>query len=156
MHAVDGFRPNEIKDLEHISPFRWVEETRLRPVDRDAHTFGHALEAYAGFSDKLLHGEAVAIGICLAFRFAGTDQEDFKRIKAHLDAAGLPTDVRVKNLEPDLDKIMSFIHQDKKSQAGKIRLVLPKALGDVYIEDDVGENELKGSRGPRLSTGPGR
>ena len=107
------------------------------------HTFGHALEAYAGFSDKLLHGEAVAIGMCLAFRFAGADEKDFARIKAHLDMAGLPTDVGVKNLEPDLDKIMSFIHQDKKSQGGKIRLVLPKALGDVYIEDDVSETELK-------------
>lgn len=106
------------------------------------HTFGHALEAWVKYSDKLLHGEAVAIGIILAFRFAGVDEANIKRIANHLEAAGLPTSVKAKNLAPRVDEIMTFIQQDKKRNSGKIRLVLPKALGDVYIEDNVSEDDL--------------
>src|SRR5213075_2939570 len=99
-------------------------ETGERALLNLGHTFGHAFEAAAGFSDKLLHGEAVALGIVCAFEFSTrlglVAGNDAGRVAQHLAAAGLPTRLsEVPALRTDPDTLMSLIAQDKKVQRGK-------------------------------------
>ena len=113
------------------------------------HTFGHALEAWAGFSDRLLHGEAVAIGICLAFRLSqelglvGADAP--KRVQAHFAAAGLPT--RIADIPgdapPDAATLMRIMGQDKKVQSGKLTLILVRGLGQAFITRDIPPQDVQ-------------
>jgi 3-dehydroquinate synthetase len=107
------------------------------------HTFGHALEAWAGFSQRLLHGEAIAIGMAQAFRFseeqglapAGTAQ----RVEKHLRAVGLPT--RVGDIQgpgkPDADALFALMSQDKKVRQGRLTFILVRAIGEAFITRDV-------------------
>src|SRR5256885_3008278 len=95
-------------------------ETGERMLLNLGHTFGHALETWAGFSDRLLHGEAIAIGICLAFRlseemsFIGNNS--VARVEAHFSALGLPT--RIADVPggdaPDAATLFAIMRQDKK------------------------------------------
>src|SRR6185312_17420784 len=94
-------------------------ETGERALLNLGHTFGHALEAGAGFSDRLLHGEAVALGMVLAFEFSASKKligaADADRARAHLAAVGLPTHLKdVPGGVPNADKLMELIAQDKK------------------------------------------
>jgi len=86
------------------------------------HTFGHALEAACGFSDRLLHGEAVAAGMALAFAFSARQRlipaADAERAIRHLAAVGLPTAPKdISGTLPGVDRLMDLIAQDKKSEA---------------------------------------
>ena len=117
-------------------------ETGERMLLNLGHTFGHALEAACGFSDRLLHGEAVAIGMAQAFRFseqagmcaAGTTQ----RVAKHLAAAGLPT--RVGNIagagEMTPDMLVALMRQDKKVVGDKATLILVRGIGEAFISRD--------------------
>ena len=106
------------------------------------HTFGHALEAWTGYSDRLLHGEAVAIGMALAFRFseslglcpAGTAE----RVARHLEAAGLPTRLAdIPGPQADADVLVALMGQDKKVQDGKLAFILVRNIGEAFIQRDV-------------------
>jgi 3-dehydroquinate synthase len=106
------------------------------------HTFGHAFEAAAGFSGRLLHGEAVALGMVLAAEFSAQlgvlGQEAVVRMKRHLEGAGLP--VRLAEVEggvPDADRLMDLMSQDKKVKRGKLTFILLRDIGAAYIEPDV-------------------
>ena len=107
------------------------------------HTFGHALEAWAGFSDRLLHGEAVAIGICLAFRLseqmALIGNNSVARVETHFAALGLPT--RIGDIPgpegPDAATILGIMGQDKKVQGGRLTLILARGIGEAFITRDV-------------------
>lgn len=106
------------------------------------HTFGHALERVTGYSDRLLHGEGVAIGILLAFQLAEKigvcPQDEHKRVAAHFAAMGMKT--RIAEIEgPALDAsaILDAMYQDKKVKAGKLVFVLPRKIGEVYIAKDI-------------------
>jgi 3-dehydroquinate synthase len=106
------------------------------------HTFGHALEAAAGFSDRLLHGEAVALGMALAAEFSVCldvlAPEQAARATRHLSDAGLP--VRLTEGAggvPDADRLMELMLQDKKVRRGKLTLVLLRNIGAAYISLDV-------------------
>jgi 3-dehydroquinate synthetase len=116
------------------------------------HTFGHALEAWAGYSAKLLHGEAVSIGMVLAFQMSeemGLCAEGrSERVTAHLRAAGLP--VRITDLAertggslPDADQLMDLMTQDKKAKGGKVPFILVREIGDAFVTNAV---ELDGLR----------
>ena len=113
------------------------------------HTFGHALEAWAGFSDRLLHGEAVAIGICLAFRLSqelGLVSADApQRVEAHFAAAGLPTRIAdvAGDTPPDAATLMRIMGQDKKVQSGKLTLILVRGLGQAFITRDVPHQQVQ-------------
>jgi 3-dehydroquinate synthetase len=107
------------------------------------HTFGHALEAWAGYSQRLLHGEAVAIGICLAFELCGelglVDAASVQRVAAHFAAVGLPT--RIADIpggpSPDAESLMRIMGQDKKVRDGALTLVLTRGIGSAFVSRDV-------------------
>ncbi len=103
------------------------------------HTFGHALEGIAGFDGTLLHGEAVAFGLVLAFQYAafrGLEVSgDLARVMALLEKAGLATTLMKAGLTPTAEAMLGFMTQDKKNVRGAIRLVVPRAIGDVTIEE---------------------
>jgi 3-dehydroquinate synthase len=107
------------------------------------HTFGHALEAWAGFSDRLLHGEAVAMGMAIATRFSEKlglcSPDTAARLEAHLVDAGLPT--RVSGLpqgpKPSVDELMALMAQDKKVSAGQMTFILVRGVGQAFIARDV-------------------
>ncbi|MFQ5563214.1 MAG: 3-dehydroquinate synthase [Parvularculaceae bacterium] len=113
------------------------------------HTFGHAFEAAFGYSDRLLHGEAVAAGMALACDFS-VDQgvcppETAARVKAHLAAAGLPAGVEDIDGAGALDPEALFAHmmQDKKVEAGALTLVLTRGVGEAFIAKDADANAVK-------------
>jgi 3-dehydroquinate synthase len=107
------------------------------------HTFGHALEAWAGYSDRLLHGEAVAIGTAIAFRFSAARglcaPEDAVRIARHLEAAGLPTRIAQipQGPEPTVAELMRLMAQDKKVQGGRMTFILANGIGKAFVARDV-------------------
>ncbi|WP_432450065.1 3-dehydroquinate synthase [Aliiroseovarius marinus] len=106
------------------------------------HTFGHALEAATGYSDRLLHGEGVAIGCALAFetsaRLGLMSQECPSRLRAHLAAMGMMKDISdIPGDLPDADGLMALMGQDKKVVQGKLRFILARAIGEAFVADDV-------------------
>jgi 3-dehydroquinate synthetase len=112
------------------------------------HTFGHALEAGAGFSGRLLHGEAVALGTVLAFEFSAArsliGQADAARVRAHLAAVGLPTYLKdVPGGVPVIDALMDLIAQDKKVKRGKLTFILVRGIGQAFVENDVSAAEVR-------------
>lgn len=112
------------------------------------HTFGHAFEAGCGFSDRLLHGEAVALGMVMAFDFSARkgliSQADADRARAHLAAVGLPTHVKqVTGGVPALDVLMDLIAQDKKVKRGKLTFILVRGIGQSFIENNVDAAEVR-------------
>ena len=111
------------------------------------HTFGHALEAETGFSDKLLHGEAVAAGMALAFRFSARQgicpQADADRVVAHLRAAGLPAGLADAGIEASGKTLVAHMLHDKKMSGGKLPFILTRAIGQSYLDRDVALEEVE-------------
>ncbi len=110
------------------------------------HTFGHALEAATGFSDRLFHGEGVAIGMVLAAQFSASigmlPPGDAARLERHLVEVGLPT--RLQDIAgfaqeglADADALMDLMAQDKKVRRGKLTFILLEAIGSAVIARDV-------------------
>ncbi|MEM9617176.1 MAG: 3-dehydroquinate synthase [Pseudomonadota bacterium] len=105
------------------------------------HTFGHALEGVFGYSAKLLHGEAVALGMTLAFEYSVRiglcPAEDAARVKAHFTKCGLPSSFTDLNTDPiPAGKLIVLMLQDKKREAGKLTLILTKSIGEAFIFKD--------------------
>ncbi len=120
------------------------------------HTFGHALEAGAGFSQRMLHGEAVALGIVLAFEFSAAKgligEADAARVRAHLAAVGLPTYLKdVPGGVPGLDALMDLIAQDKKVKRGKLTFILVRGIGAAFVENDASAAEVRAFLADKLS-----
>jgi 3-dehydroquinate synthase len=112
------------------------------------HTFGHALEAGAGFSSRLLHGEAIAIGMSLAFAFSARlrliSPVEAERARQHLAAVSLPTQLAdVAGGCPDTDTLMDLIAQDKKVKRGKLTFILARAIGQAFVAHDVDAAEVR-------------
>ena len=117
-------------------------ETGDRALLNLGHTFGHAFEAAAGFSGRLLHGEAVALGMGLAFdfsaRFGLLPQAEAERVKRHLGKVGLPTHIRdVSGGVPGVDALMDLMAQDKKVRRGRLTFILVRAVGAAFVAPDV-------------------
>ena len=117
------------------------ETAGVRALLNLGHTFGHALEAEAGFSDRLLHGEAVAAGMALAFAFSaerglcpGTDAE---RVRAHLAAVGLPTGLREAGIFATGQKLVDHMMLDKKKEGGRIPFILARGIGQAFVDREV-------------------
>jgi 3-dehydroquinate synthase len=105
------------------------------------HTFAHALEAHAGYDGALLHGEAVAAGMRLAFTLSSElgycSGDDARRVRAHLERAGFVTDLRQLPGAPyDPEKLMDIMASDKKAEAGRLTFILARAIGRAFIERD--------------------
>jgi 3-dehydroquinate synthase len=131
-------------------------ETGERALLNLGHTFGHAFEAAAGFSDKLLHGEAIALGIVCAFEFSTRlglmPTNDAGRVAHHLAAAGLPTrpsDVPALRVDPD--RLMTLIAQDKKVARGKLTFILARGIGQAFVERDVDPAQVRAFLAEKLS-----
>jgi 3-dehydroquinate synthase len=131
-------------------------ETGERALLNLGHTFGHALEAGAGFSGRLLHGEAVALGTALAFEFSARKgligEADAARARAHLAAVGLPTQLKdVPGGVPGIDVLMNLIAQDKKVNRGKLTFILVRGIGQAFVENDVSAAEVRAFLADKLN-----
>jgi 3-dehydroquinate synthase len=121
-------------------------ETGDRALLNLGHTFGHALEAATGFSDRLFHGEGVSVGMVLAAQFSASlgmiPQSDAARVERHLAAVGLPTHLRdiagfAQEGLADADALMTLMAQDKKVRRGRLTFILLEAVGRAVIARDV-------------------
>ncbi|WP_341365718.1 3-dehydroquinate synthase [Yoonia sp. BS5-3] len=106
------------------------------------HTFCHALEAATGYSDRLLHGEGVAIGCALAFELSARlglcSQEDPSRVRAHLREMGMKVDIAdIPGDLPDAQGLLDLMGQDKKVVDGTLRFILARGIGAAFITSDV-------------------
>jgi len=122
-------------------------ETGVRALLNLGHTFGHALEAATGYSDVLLHGEAVAIGMVQAFGFSEMlgicEQGLSRKVADHLRRAGLPTHVSDIHLKlPPADAMVKLMYQDKKAEGGKLTFILAKSIGETFIAKGVDEAKV--------------
>jgi 3-dehydroquinate synthase len=111
------------------------------------HTFCHALEAATGYSDRLLHGEGVAIGCALAFELSARlglcSQEEPSRVRAHLKAMGMKTDLAdIPGDLPDAEALIALMGQDKKVIDGRLRFILARGIGAAFVTEDVPRDVL--------------
>ncbi|UWQ44135.1 3-dehydroquinate synthase [Leisingera aquaemixtae] len=111
------------------------------------HTFCHALEAATGYSDRLLHGEGVAIGCALAFELSAKlglcSQEDPSRVRAHLKAMGMKTDLAdIPGELPGAEALLELMGQDKKVVAGQLRFILARGIGEAFVTGDVPPDQV--------------
>ncbi len=122
------------------------DEREEKPNDGRAllnlgHTFAHALEAEVGYGGELLHGEAVAIGIGLAFslsaRLGYCPPEDGARVRAHLEQVGLPTEIGMLNRRFSAERLIGHMRKDKKMRDGALHFVLVHGIGQAFTTRDV-------------------
>ena len=112
------------------------------------HTFGHALEAATGYSDRLLHGESVALGCVLALKLSAllghARDSDVARTETHLSAVGLPTRIaQIPGPRPKPDELLAHMRHDKKAQGGRMTFILSKGIGHAFITRDVPEDAVR-------------
>jgi 3-dehydroquinate synthase len=123
-------------------------ESGLRALLNLGHTFGHAFEAEVGYDGRLLHGEAVSLGLMLAFdlsaRLGLAPQEDASRLAQHLKAAGMPVHPpAVSGLVWDAKKLLAHMTLDKKVKDGRITFVLAKGIGQAFLSREVPEEAVR-------------
>jgi 3-dehydroquinate synthase len=112
------------------------------------HTFCHALEKSTGYSDRLLHGEGVAIGCALAFelsqRMGLCSQEAPSRVRAHLRTMGMKVDLAdIPGDLPNAETLLSYMAQDKKVIDGRLRFILARGIGEAFVADGVPSDVVK-------------
>jgi 3-dehydroquinate synthase len=118
------------------------------------HTFAHALEAEAAYGGGLNHGEAVAVGLCLAFELSArlglAAPGEAQRVRRHLAAVGLPIDpgqvLESRNEEGGeirAERLLGHMRQDKKVQGGRLVFVLARGIGEAFVSNDVAEAEVR-------------
>ena len=123
-------------------------ETGERALLNLGHTFGHALEAATGYSDRLLHGEGVAVGCQLAFdlsaRLGLCPQEAPSRVAAHLQTMGMQRRLAdIPGALPDSAALIELMGQDKKVVEGQMRFILAHDIGRAFVTADVPPDALR-------------
>ena len=122
-------------------------ETGVRALLNLGHTFGHALELEAGYAGDLLHGEAVSVGMEMAFHFAAQQglcpQGDAVRVSAHLEKTDMPQIGDVKHLLSDTEALMRHMGQDKKNEGDALTLILPRTIGETYVEKHADQGAVR-------------
>lgn len=117
------------------------KESGERALLNLGHTFAHALEGSLGYSDALLHGEAVAIGMALAFRLSANlglcPAADSDRLEAHLNTVGLPASLNDISPRPQADALLAHMAHDKKAKSGKLTFILVRGVGKAFVMNDV-------------------
>jgi len=131
-------------------------ETGERALLNLGHTFGHALEAACGFSDRLLHGEAIAVGTALAFAFSARQGllpvAQAERATRHLAEVGLPTMLKdIPGPLPPVDQLMELIAQDKKVKRGMLTFILVRGIGSAFIEAGVDPDAVRAFLSEKLA-----
>jgi 3-dehydroquinate synthase len=118
-----------------------LETKGRRAILNFGHTFGHALEAETGFA--MLHGEAVALGMVLAFRFSAErglcGEEEAERVAAHLEAVGLPA--RLEGVSAK--RLVERIGGDKKASGGRVPFILTRGIGEAFVDRSVEPGEVE-------------
>ena len=118
-----------------------TERTGTRALLNLGHTFGHALEADTGFSDRLFHGEAVAAGMALAFRYSVRlglcPAEDAQNVAQLLQRAGLPTTLSEAGVKANGATLLDYMRHDKKMSAGTLPFLLARGIGQTFLSKDV-------------------
>ncbi len=134
------------------------KEGGVRALLNLGHTFGHALEAEMGYGGELLHGEAVAIGMALAFDLSARldlcPAADAARVRAHLKAVGLPVDPPRNGPRGAITAAMLIAHmsQDKKMKDGAVNFVLARRIGDAFMSRDVSAAALEATLSAALAS----
>jgi 3-dehydroquinate synthase len=122
------------------------ELTGTRALLNLGHTFGHALEAATGFSDRLFHGEAVAAGMALAFRYSVRlglgPHADAVRVTALLAKAGLPTTLAEAGITATGAKLVGYMLHDKKMSGGTLPFLLARGIGQTFLSKDVSLDDV--------------
>jgi shikimate kinase/3-dehydroquinate synthase len=150
-HILGGSEPLLIEAIERAVRFKanvvGRDERETQPNDGRAllnlgHTFAHALEAETGYGDKLLHGEAVAVGLVLATHLSAAmglcTQEEASRVAAHMTRAGLPTFIEGLSAE----NLINHMSRDKKLRGGKLHFVLIRGIGRAFTMSEVPEKAV--------------
>lgn len=133
------------------------ETQDIRALLNLGHSFGHALEAETGYSDKLLHGEAVAAGMAIAHRFSAAQGlctvADADRVAAHLAAVGLPHGLASAGVDADGATLAGHMAHDKKVRGGKLPLILTRGIGQSFVTDEFGLDVIAGFLDAAASAG---
>jgi 3-dehydroquinate synthase len=152
---IDG----DVEALRHAVAVSCAAKARIVAADeREAgsrvllnfgHTFGHALEAECGYGDELLHGEAVAIGMVMAFdlsaRLGLCPVADAARAARHLASVGLPTALdAIEGRSFTVERLVDHMSRDKKVNDGRIAFVLTRGIGQAFLAKDVALDEVMG------------
>ncbi|AKH41780.1 3-dehydroquinate synthase [Altererythrobacter atlanticus] len=130
------------------------ETSGARALLNLGHTFGHALEAQTGFSDRLLHGEGVALGMVLAARYSARKgyitEADAALVTAAIASAGLPTEIASLGLNCDGQTLAGHMLHDKKMDAGTLPFVLLRAIGEAFLDKQVSLEDVAAFLGEQL------
>jgi 3-dehydroquinate synthase len=130
------------------------ETTGKRALLNLGHTFGHALEAETGYSDRLFHGEAVAAGMVLAFDFSAErglcSPQEAARVRAHLAAAGLPVDLRAIGIAATGAALVHHMGLDKKKEGGRLPFILARGIGRCFLDKSVELSDVEAFLDTRL------
>ena len=122
------------------------ETTGVRALLNLGHTFGHALEAETGFSERLLHGEAVAAGMALAFRYSARrgecDAAEAERAATLLAASGLPTTLVQAGVDANGAALTAHMRHDKKMTGGALPFLLARGIGRAWLAHDVALDDV--------------
>ncbi len=145
-HLVEGVATSCELKAELVS--RDEAEFGDRALLNLGHTFGHALEAATGYTDRLLHGEAVSIGCGLAFdlsvRLGLCPPEDRDRVRRHFLEMGMKASISdIPGDLPDTDALIKLMGRDKKVRQGQNRLVLVRGIGRAFVETRVDPAEIR-------------
>ena len=123
------------------------QERGRRALLNLGHTFGHALEAEAGYSGDLLHGEAVSIGMQMAFEYSASQDlissSQAEKVTSHLRSKEMKTIDDVPSLLKDTDALMRHMSQDKKNEAGRLTLILTRAIGEAFVQKDASADKVR-------------
>lgn len=148
----DAVLTGEPSALEHAISTSVTAKARIVAIDERetadvrallnlGHTFGHALEAETGFSDRLLHGEGVAVGMVLAARYSARRgliaSADGERVATAVRAAGLPAEIGALSLGCDGAALIAHMRHDKKMDAGTLPFILLRGIGDAFVAKDI-------------------
>jgi 3-dehydroquinate synthase len=122
-------------------------EGGVRALLNLGHTFGHALETACGHGDELKHGEAVALGCVMAFRYSArrglcTDA-DSERVARLIAMSGLPTRLSDIDRTFDAERLLANMAQDKKAKAGRLTFILVRGIGQAFVANDVDPAALR-------------
>ena len=122
------------------------EITGVRALLNLGHTFGHALEAETGYSDQLLHGEGVALGMVLAARYSALrgliSNQDGERVTQAIAASGLPTEISTLSLDCDGTELVDHMRNDKKMDGGTLPFILLRSIGAAFMDHEVSLDDV--------------
>jgi len=120
------------------------EDKDIRAILNFGHSFGHAIEAFSNYDNSCLHGEAVSIGMLLAFEFSHDlgicPKEDVQRVRWHFEKLGMMTNPPFRITAEDM---LKYMKKDKKNDDNQMNLILTKGIGKAFLCKNVDEEEIK-------------